>query len=570
MKKLFSNKKFNSFFLVLVMIFSLFFFGCSNGEDDSVYMKIVYRPYSTSKPLGIGKTYAELVEDEVLALSEDILTELVGAYGPNSITYMDGLLPKTLKPSLNGVDYKTLFGYGTLGGLFSSEDDFALELGAMTNLYISTENNLVTLTKGEFTSSDIADLLLLIPQLMIPGAALDNIQVVSGSLSNGTFLLRISTGDLYYYVFYGGEIAGINYISPSNNFQNAKTYFARLFNSNYNVIEKDYVGVNIVDGSNNDLQFAHWKYNLLNGNLDNQISNGNTYLSQFLDKYKLPFAAHVAKAMLVGGEDLPNDLPKGETSFASLYEQAKQGNNSKCQEFIKLASKYIDHLGLVESNINQLRDVIKSEVIGDGTMPNEKIYDTSESNILTKNNYDTIIPACLNKVLENNPAKPILEYITVDSGVIDELEIDGYLQSIIFMSNDKREMTSLLAQLEFEEDVVPFYYVTMRYCNNEQILEYPIEVEEDDFKGGIISFDFGNIAKDLESIEIKDSKNTLLGDGFVLIGDLYKNFVYSSQTDYTDGYAWCFNDLENSYVEVVFAVNNVFDRYKVDIFAFSA
>ena len=134
--------------------------------------------------------------------------------------------------------------------------------------------------------------------------------------------------------------------------------------------------MNIVDESNNDLQFAHWKYNLLNGNLENQISDGKDYLSQFLNKYKVPFAAHVAKALLVGGGELPNDLPQNGTSLASLYEQSKNGNASSCENFIKAASHYIDHLGLTKKNINDILPVIKSEVIGNGELPNERFMKT--------------------------------------------------------------------------------------------------------------------------------------------------------------------------------------------------
>ena len=553
------------------MICSLFFFGgCRSGEDDTVYMKIIYKPYSTSKVLGTNKTYAELVEENVLDLSEDILTQLVGAYGPNAITIIDGILPTTLKPSLNGVDYKQLFGYGTLSGALAGDEDFALELGSMTNLYFSTENKLAILTQGEFTSSNLADLLLLIPQLMVPGAALDNVQIVSGSLSDLNALLRVSTGDLYYYVFYGGKINGQDYISSANNFQNAKNYFARILNTNYNVIEKDFVSVNIVDESNNDLQFAHWKYNLLNGNLENAISNGNTYLNQFLEKYKLPFAVHVAKAMLVGNDNLPDDIPTNSTSLASLYEQATVSNAEKCGEFLKVASNYIDHIGLTNKNVADLLPVIKSNVIGDGTLPTDKIYENSEKDILTKNNYETIISACLNRVVEDNPAKPILEYITINSGVIDELVIEGYLHSIIFMSEQLREMSSLVAQFEYEQDIIPNYQLTLRYNSKGEILEYPIDIEEEDFKGGIVSFDFGNVVNDIDSVLIENSKNVLAGDGSVLVGDLYKYFIHSSQSNHTDGHAWCFNDLNNSYVELIFATNSKLDFYKVDIFAFSA
>lgn len=572
--KLFSNKKFNSFLAALVMICSLFFFcGCSGSgdEDDNPnYIKLIYRPYSTSKILGVGKTYAEIVEEDVLELSEEILTQLVGAYGPSSIMISDGVFPTIIQPSLNNVDYKELFGYSALSGVLAGDEDFAHELGSMTNLYFSSENKLAILTQGEFTSSNLADLLLLIPQLMVPGAALDNVQIVSGSLTDLNALLRVSTGDLYYYVFYGGKINGRDYISSLNNFQNAKNYFAQILNSNYNVIEKDFVSVSITDESNNDLQFAHWKYNLLNGNLDNLISNGNTYLNQFLQKYKIPFAVHVAKAMLVGDEELPNDIPRDGASLASLYQQATVSNVSKCQEFLKNASNYIDHLGLTNSNVNDLLPVIKSSVIGDGALAADKIYDNSEGNILTKNNYDTIIPACLNEVVSKNPAKPILEYVTVKGDYVEEVEIEGYLQSVVFMTGANKEINEMAGQLDFNDGVLPQYFVTIRHCANGQIEEYAAEFNPDDFKDGGINVE-GDDYNCSDPLQISQSKDILSGEkGSILLGDIYKYFIYSDQTDFTSGHAWCFNDLTNSYVQLVLATNTVFDMYQGDIYCFGA
>jgi len=553
------------------MVFSLFFFSACSGEDDPNYMKIFYRPYASSKVYGeLGNTtYAELIEENIYELSDDILTSLVGAYGPTEFNIMDGLEIKHFEPDLNGVDFKSLFGYGALSGVLSSESDFGQELNSMTNLYFSSENKLITLSQGDFTSSDILDIVALVAQLAIPGAVLDNVQIVSGSISDLNALLRISTGDLYYYVFYGGKIAGKDYINSANNFQNAKNYFTSILNTNFNVIEKDFCGLNIVDESSNDLNFAHWKYNLLNGNLDNQILDGKDYCEDFLEKYSIPFAAHVAKAMLVGGDDIPSNIVSNGKNLASLYQQAKSGDKTNCQNFIKEAVNYIDHIGLTDYDIQALLPVIKNEVIGHGSNNADKIYENSEKNSLYKNNYDTIIPQCLNTVKEENPQQPILEYITVEGTYAENVVINGYVTSVILMSEEARLCTDFIGGFILDENVSPSYIVTVRHSSNGTITDYPVEVDEESLKDGNISFSLSDTTGDNNGVEIAASKKGFFdNEGSILKGNKYELFVYSKQSDNTKGHAWCYNDLENEYVEIVFATKNVFENYHIDINCF--
>ena len=53
----------------------------------------------------------------------------------------------------------------------------------------------------------------------------------------------------------------------------------------------------------------------------------------------------------------------------------------------------------------------------------------------------------------------------------------------------------------------------------------------------------------------------------ILTIDTYKLFKSSKETDNTAGNAWCLNDLDNCYIEVVFATQNVFKAQKIDIYS---
>lgn len=567
MKNVFSRKRFNSFLLALVMIFSLFFFaGCDDEESkENNYAKIVYKPYVSSIVPGKDITYAEYIKEGVYDLSKDILTRLVGAYGPDQFTLISDTPIGVYSPSLNGVDYQSLFGYSDLAGIGVNEDNFGKELNAMTKLYFSTENNLVTLSQRDLSSSDIAALVVEIAKLLTPGFISSGIQVVSGSIAGLNALLRVSAGDFYYYVFYGGEIAGLDYISSASDYQNAKTFFATILNTNYNVIEKDFCGLDIVDEASNQLNFIHWNYNLLNGNLENQILDGNEYRTQFLDKYLYKFAAHVAKAMLVGDGEIPSDVVSNGANLSNLYNQAKTGSDTDCQNFVNAAVNYIDHIGLSLPDAKALSSIIKSEVIGDRAC-------ASERENLYKNNYDTTIAKCLADTMTANPQQPILEYLVARGTFIENIQINGYLKSIIIMSKQQRE--SEFYTITFLDDggfENLSYIVTLRHCSEGSLVEYPVAIEEEDLQSGSIVFSAEDLSSDVNLFEIGKSNDIILLEGVnsILLFDMYKDYVHASETDNTDGVAWCFKDLDNEYIEIVFATNSVFDNFHVDIDCFA-
>ena len=141
MKNLFKSKKFNSFLLTMIMSISLFLFSaCGNtgGENDtfSTIYKLVYRPYATTIPSGSSKSYGEIIEDNVLELSGDILTRIVAEYGIGEISLENGDL---VSPKTDGVDYEELLGLGTT--LSDIEKiAYAQDFSKITNVYYTSEN----------------------------------------------------------------------------------------------------------------------------------------------------------------------------------------------------------------------------------------------------------------------------------------------------------------------------------------------------------------------------------------------------------------------------------------------
>ena len=117
MRNLFKSKKFNSFLLTMIMCLSLFLFSaCGNtpggngASGANVIYKLIYRPYSTVIPKGSDKSYGKIIEENVLEVSSDVLSRIVGAYGIGEIEVKDGDSTKTVMPKTDGVEYEDLLG----------------------------------------------------------------------------------------------------------------------------------------------------------------------------------------------------------------------------------------------------------------------------------------------------------------------------------------------------------------------------------------------------------------------------------------------------------------------------
>ena len=87
-KSNFVKKILNILLAIMLCASLLLFSACAQGddEDNKPVLKIVYRPYATSKPFELlDDTYIDLAYQNILDLSDNILTASFSCWPPRSL-----------------------------------------------------------------------------------------------------------------------------------------------------------------------------------------------------------------------------------------------------------------------------------------------------------------------------------------------------------------------------------------------------------------------------------------------------------------------------------------------------
>lgn len=588
MENLFKSKKINSFLLTMIMIISLFFFafisGCSESSDEEgerIFTKIIYRPYSTSKPNGSSKTYGEIISEDLVTVSSDILTRLVANYGMGEVEVKDGDSTTTISPNINSVNYQSLF---AISGSLSNEQksNFALEMSKLTHNYLDKSNKIFVISNYSLSSADIEGIITYDADNS-KYVAQSDIKLISnsgGDFSAGSDLevncvYKYEDGSNFAYIFVGGYIGSNSSANTFNNEGEAKTLLANILNTNFNSIQRkfDATATNVSDNTPQDIKFSTWNFALTESEFS-AVSSAEDFLTKYKEKYQLSVAVELANAILTrhygSVEDVPNSEDASFTVFEeykALYEKASsfklsledkkdpstnknqvirkfvfdsEKSNSDKIAFLTYSTKYIDHIGLLKLEKNILVSLVVDGISGGATLDNSTVQ-----NILSA-------------TVQNYSAKPILEYITLSKVPIDDIEIKGYLQSMVFMSEAEYDMGDASVCFVFnpknEDD--QFNYL-MGVRNSEGF--YP-EVVEVDIEDGEWSF-YLDAPKDSKIDKFVDNlPSRLIGVDDTLSNDLSEYFVYSKESNINMqmGCYWCFNDEEASFVEYAFATPDLF------------
>lgn len=605
-------KKICCVFLVLVFCMPLvFLLGCTqDDEDNKPNITIAYKPYAGLSAGLLSKTYGEEVYDNIIDISTQILTSLVDSYGQGSNN--DGILFKrATNPSLNNVSLASLLGNSTMG--VAQQKEYAQEINKMCYASYSSKLKIEGLTGFDellnvpnltiskngsgLSRVDICSLILrlnpanalLAEAINLLGVSLPTLNFVYFSSSNEEYIIQTENC----FVFLGGKVGGVNYCpTGSGNYSNTVNFITRLMNTNYNVIEKDFAGVEFgssyVEGQNRDFNFSKWYYNLFNGSISNffTYNTANQYITNFVNKYALTFAVEVAKIKLAGEDNLPNynitiskqDIPtkfsikEGEYNLNNLYSTAQTGSEQNKQQFLQVASVFIDHYGLTQYEATNLYETIKTKVIGVNT------FDNSELTSTYKNNYDIYInfgsfledgeevPSVLKLVQLNNSQQVILDFITIkNASVVEEQAINGYIKSVLFYFLEDVQKQAQTFMLEITNpNTTSLNYLFMLRCfnpDNELNLDEAyytnINTNLDESNGFVIDILSDEL---LNYSQISKFSSSITSTNFA-----YNKTKFQKDTS-TYYNAWYYISEDNSsFVEFVFASPNIFTLQHFDI-----
>ena len=583
MENLFKSKKINSFLLAMIMIISLFFFisvsGCS---EKRIFTKIVYRPYSTSKPSGIDKTYGEIISENLLEVSSDILTRLVANYGIGEIEVKDGDSTTTVSPNINSVNYQSIF---AISSSLSDEQkcSYALDMSKLTNSYLDGDNKIFIISNYSVSTSD-AETLVTYDSENSKYVSQSDLVLISnsgGDFSSGSDLdpnaaYKYESGSDFAYIFVGGYIGSDSSANTFNNAGEAKTLLTNLLSTEFNSIQRKFDATTVVaaDGNPHDIKFSTWNFSLTESEFSS-VSTAEEFLAKYKEKYLLSVAVEIANAILTRHyyvvEDVPNSEDISYTIFEeynALYEKAssfsltmenKKNASTNVNEIVRTyifdseksnadkiayltySTKYIDHIGLLASEKNILTYLLISGIAGGETLETAKV--------------DNILSA----TLQNYKANPILEYITLSKVPIDDVEIKGYLQSIIFMSEAEHDMgdASVCFNFQPKDDNAQFNYL-MAVRNSEGYFPETVEVDAEDGEWNFY-LDAPKSGSKMDKF-VDNLPSGLIGVDDTISRDLSQYFVYGKDTNLNMamGCYWCFNDEEASFVEYAFATPDLF------------
>lgn len=556
MKNLFKSKKFNSFLLTMIMIISLFFFGCSGGEDDpkDQIFKVVYRPYSTSRPVLLGKTYGEIIEENVLEVSSDILTRLVAEFGIGDVSVKDGEGTKIVSPDTSGVDYASLLGISnTLSD--TQKKEYATDFGKINNTYYSASNKILILSNDTALSSTANTIVTYDTENSVhkAGANMQRITGTQMSVSSGNQLAancayKYTSGNTVTYIFIG------DYIGSSANSivgtTNIASYVSKIYNSNFNNIQKSFKDVTINDGGVGQINFTPWKWTV-----SGEKSSADDFLTAYLTQYQYSMAVEIANAILTRYETFTLN-----EELTNLYTTAQSSSgNAEKEAFIKKCCEYIDHLGILDTEIVKISSLIIDNVIG---ISNTKFAEKCAS--------------VLNETKTNYEAQAILEYKDFKtSNDISDVKVDGYIHSIIIFSNKEYTVGEFFLTFKAEDPLSLNFKLRVRNGNSSNI--YPLaDMTEDDFEGETYSVSVTDVP-DVDSDDWKVSNsdtnkldsNNLIAKSTLKEGTakFFEYCVYSEpiNPDIDPSGGWFMKDEGNSYVEFVFTTTNLMIRNEFEI-----
>ena len=602
MKKL---KKFKFVSFLVLIFFSLFCFSaCADadlteekileqiGKDTNLSLKLIYRPFGSHK---FGeKTYNEIVNQALLDLSDTIITGMVGQYGYGEIEmdYKDPSLPiERLTPEL-GTNFDNFIGMLSLDISPNKETakrekgDLAVKFSGIKNVFYSQETKFLGLSREESASSLVTTngsgstttYTANLPKTS--GTLLVNLNQNmpyshGATLPHGVYLYTSKTG--YAFLFLGDKApisAGL-----------IKGYIQNSLSSNFGRIQQNVVAGDITDlktsgesqivsGAGSENKFHPWKYSIEDNDLTKILLSSDpaaNFLKEYKTKHLLSYAVEIAKVFLTfGGEKQGGvNLP---TKMEELYTRATQDYASKTDKeaFLKEASEYLSHMGILPSEVEPLTEALKNNIIG---------------TLIAKNNYEMaeFCATYIKDLQEKISYKPILEMLSTNEGALEELEIPGYIQSIMYYKEESAfDFSGFLAlfksytnaeRLETldPEKMFPTIF-TMRHKNKESLIEYPVLINKEDFKQNFINI---SVSDFLSTGKLKTDKSTIdpfpkveikENEKYTTISTIDENysltnwseiFTFSKDTENTKGYCWCIKSADLNFVELTFATDNM-------------
>lgn len=598
MKSLFRLTRIKSLLIMMVSFVSLLFFtcsfyGCSISED--VIIKVIYKPYASESVPGIlnfGK-YSDYIYKNLVEESEDILTRMVARYGLGDVGLKDNS-NVAIKPKIN-TDFNSLF--ATSGINESEKEGYASDISKFTQVYLNTSNKILILSNV----SPKASLLSSILTITNSGSSVTYKALVKfknltrgGEVSANTQLdnncvYRYENGNTLAFVFVGGYIGNNSGTNNFSNTSNALTYIKKFFNNDYNAIQKNYVSETLNDDVDKDLKFNAWNYSLTQSKFDSCNSDPEDFLDEYLKAYTLSMATELAKNILLRyeGTEFPSELNSIYNSALAETERVKAGDyeDKDRKKFIEACCEYIDHVGFLLDEKEIILKSLFGKVIGSTLITATDISDVDFKDAI-ENNKESIESADVNKFISNSwfiinetyssfPCKPILEYKTFKKSPVDDYKVNGYIQSIVFMSKDSFKVSAGLLNFKNKMDKDIDFKITIRgYIDGVFVKPSLLSIDKEDLKNETISFSTDFKVNDCDDnlkgdSTINDDTYNLFSFNSVIYKDANQSIEQENKNELQGGFGWCFNDTMNDFVEIVFGSPNIFNLNEIDIVGLS-
>lgn len=581
MKNLFKSKKIYAFLLTMIMCLSLFLFSACSEDDEKLLFKIVYRPYASSNSEFFGGTYKEKIKEDLDKTTEYVVNYVVGAFGIGEIRFQQenkdtGKL-ETIKlspefPNDNEYYYEDLLGINR-GNTYYRE---VVSKIVQTNfIYYDYEKStnipaIMILSNHDRVNSRYIEENIALFTTIEEGSSEEAFMPQSSLQLVGTnqyfFNKPLEEGNIYFYeddygycfVFVGGYVSGGGtYNSPTN----ANRFVTSLLSTNYNNIQQTVGKIEIYNGSGTGLtNSSSWEFSLTQNELNN-INDAQDYLDTYMEKYADYYKIGIIKSILTrGGTELPEDLDRA-FNLAIRKNLTAEQKKTYHNNFIDAACEYIDHLGLIPDDVESLTTFLTETIMGS----NVTITDTLKQSCIK----------CLTSAQEALGYAPLLEVLSYKGSELEEVKIDGYIQSIIILRDDDSYIFSdLIALFALEENqtIDSPYLVTVRHQENGDVKEYPIAQSEELLADGGMEVSMQDILEDEEGLEISKSEDPikagLLSRKTSIVDDAkkYANmFTYSTSTENTDGFCWCFSNESSNFIQIVFATESLCVNQHLDI-----
>ncbi len=568
MKNLFKSKKIYAFLLTMIMCISLFFFSACSEGDEKLLFKIVYRPYADSKSEFFGGTYKQKIKEDLDETTEYVISYIVGAFGIGEIEVRmqnkDTGAYETIKlspefPNDNEYYYSNLLGISKSNTYYNSVVSKIVQTTNIYYDYTSTSGKpaIMVLSNHQVTGRDLEDNIVKYSEEERCFKAQTSMQLV-GSNKYFSYDQALNSGDIYLYessegysfIFIGGYVSGG---SSYNSTTNASRFVTSLLSTNYNNIQQTVGKVEIYNGSDTGISnSSSWAYSLTENEMDN-VYNAQSYLDIYLDKYFNEYKIEIVKAILTRNENEWTDELERAYNLAKRTNVTAEQRKKNIDSYVDKACEYIDHLGLIPEEAESITNFMVENVIG----YNVTVTETLKASCVK----------CLTAAHEAIGYVPLLEVLSYELSEQEEIKIDGYVQSIIILTEDQDyNFTSLLAIFSFEEEqTLEPYLVTVRHQEDGYIDEYPIALNEEDASSGAIEVSMEDILdSNEEGLIISKSEDPIKPGLFSKKTSIVdeakkyaKMFTYSTSTENTDGMCWCFNNESSNFIQIILATNNL-------------